>query len=113
MKKSKRQAMKWLRKAAEIGADFGESIACMKLAYAMYADRPCARELGRAVQVDPMIPELKAPGAKLLTLKYDELLSSFGFNVNLRRYSWGVWGRPPAPRSPRRINSMRVTMSPR
>jgi hypothetical protein len=27
--------MKWLRKAADIGDDFGESISCMKLAYAV------------------------------------------------------------------------------
>jgi hypothetical protein len=41
---------------------------------------------GRAVQVDPMKPALKAPGTKPLKLKYDELLSSFAFNFNLRRY---------------------------
>ena len=35
-----------------------------------------------------MKPTLKAPGSKrLLTLKYDELLSNFGFNFNLRRYT--------------------------
>jgi hypothetical protein len=33
-----------------------------------------------------MEPELKAPGANLLTLKYDELLSRFAFNFNLRLY---------------------------
>jgi hypothetical protein len=40
----------------------------------------------RAVQVDPMKPELKAPGANLLTLRvrYDESLLSFAFNFNLR-----------------------------
>jgi hypothetical protein len=44
--------------------------------------------LGRAVQVGPVKPKLKAPGTYLLTLKHDELLSSFAFKVNLRRYSW-------------------------
>ena len=41
---------------------------------------------GRAVQVDPIKPTLKAPGTKRLKLKYDKLLSSFAFNFNLRRY---------------------------
>ena len=39
------------------------------------------------MQVDPIKPTLKAPGSKLLKLKYDELLSSFAFNFNLRRYT--------------------------
>ena len=30
---------------------------------------------------------LKAPGAKRLKLKYDEVLSNFAFNFNLRRYT--------------------------
>ena len=30
---------------------------------------------------------LKAPGTKLLRLKCDELLSSFAFNFNMRRYN--------------------------
>ena len=38
------------------------------------------------MQVDPIKPTLKAPGTKRLELKYDELLSSFAFNFNLRRY---------------------------
>jgi len=42
---------------------------------------------GRAVQVDRIKPELKAPGANLLTLKYDTPLSSFVFKFNLRRYT--------------------------
>jgi len=42
---------------------------------------------GRAAQVDPIKPTLKAPGTKRLTLKCDDPLSSFGFNVNLRRYN--------------------------
>ena len=42
---------------------------------------------GRAVQVDPIKPTLKAPGTKRLKLNVDEPLSSFALNVNLRRYS--------------------------
>jgi hypothetical protein len=41
---------------------------------------------GRAVQVDPMKPPLKAPGIKRLKLEHDEPLSSSGFNFNMRRY---------------------------
>jgi hypothetical protein len=44
--------------------------------------------LGRAVQVAPIKPTLKAPGTKRLKLKCDEPLSNFVFNFNLRRYSW-------------------------
>jgi hypothetical protein len=29
---------------------------------------------------------LKSPGINLLTLEYDEVLSTFAFNFNLRRY---------------------------
>ena len=38
------------------------------------------------MQVDPIKPTLKAPGIKLLSLKYDKPLSNFGFKFNLRRY---------------------------
>jgi hypothetical protein len=41
------------------------------------------------VQVDPIKPTLKPPGTKRLKLKYEKLVSSFGFNVNLRRYIKG------------------------
>jgi len=48
---------------------------------------------GRAVQVDPIKPMLKAPGYKRLKLNYDRLLSillsNFAFKFNLRRYSTG------------------------
>jgi hypothetical protein len=44
--------------------------------------------LGEAVQVDPIKPTSKAPGTKLLKLKYDELPSNFAFKFNLRRYTW-------------------------
>jgi (p)ppGpp synthase/HD superfamily hydrolase len=39
------------------------------------------------VQVDPIKPTLKAPGTKRFKLEYVELLSSFAFNVKLRRYT--------------------------
>jgi len=38
------------------------------------------------VQVDPVKPMLKPPGTKHWKLKCDELLSSFAFKFNLRRY---------------------------
>ena len=44
---------------------------------------------GRAVQVDPMKPMLKAPGITRLKLQHDEPPSRFAFNFNLRRYSKG------------------------
>ena len=44
--------------------------------------------MGRAVQVDPIEPALKAPGSKRLKLKCDHLRSSFAFKFNLRRYIW-------------------------
>jgi hypothetical protein len=46
-----------------------------------------ARRHGRAVQVDPVKPQLKAPGTNLLTLEYDELLSTFAVKFILRRYT--------------------------
>jgi len=39
------------------------------------------------VQVEPIKPTLKAPGSKCLKLPYDELLSSFAFKFDLRRYN--------------------------
>jgi len=39
------------------------------------------------VQVDPIKPTLKAPGIKLLKLKYGKRLTNFGFKFNLRRYN--------------------------
>jgi len=39
------------------------------------------------VQVDPIKPMLKAPGTKRLKLTHYELLSSFAFRINLRRYT--------------------------
>jgi hypothetical protein len=42
---------------------------------------------GRAVQVDPIKPTLKAPGTKRLNLTYSKLLSSLAFKFKLRRYA--------------------------
>ena len=50
-------------------------------------DADVAPEPGRAVQVDPIKPVLKAPGTMRLKLKYGKLLSSFAVKSNLRRYS--------------------------
>jgi len=41
---------------------------------------------GRAVQVDPIKPTLKAPGTQRLNLKCDGPLSNVAFKFNLRRY---------------------------
>ena len=49
---------------------------------------------GRAVQVDPMNPTLKALETKPLKLKYEELLSKFAFKINLRRYAVGGFAAP-------------------
>jgi len=48
---------------------------------------------GRAVQVDSIKPKLKASGNKRLKLKYDELLSNFAFNFNLRRFTTAAAAR--------------------
>jgi len=42
---------------------------------------------GRAVQVDPIKPTLKAPGTKRLKVQYDEPLLTFAINFSLRRYN--------------------------
>jgi hypothetical protein len=42
---------------------------------------------GKAVQVDPIKPNLKAPGTNRLRLNYEKLLPSFAFNLSLRRYA--------------------------
>ena len=42
---------------------------------------------GRAGQVYPIKPTLKAPGTERLKLKYEEQLSNFGFKFKFRRYS--------------------------
>ena len=52
-----------------------------------YGDRP-----GRAVQVEPVEPMLKASGTRRLKLKHDEPLSIFAFKINLRRSNLGASG---------------------
>jgi hypothetical protein len=70
------------------------------------------------VLVDPIKPTLKAPETKRLKLKYDELLSPFAFNFNLRRYSTAsnaahllleLLGQHPAMR--RVVGRCRLTLS--
>ena len=45
------------------------------------------------------VPTLKAPGIKLLKLKYDKLLSNFAFNFNWRRHvkDWDSFRRHGKP----------------
>jgi len=54
---------------------------------------------GMAVQIYPIKPTLKLPESKLLKLTYGELLSTFAFNFNLRRYAPPALA-PPTPASP-------------
>ena len=42
---------------------------------------------GRAVQVDPIIPTLKARGTQRLKPLYNDQLSNVAFSFNLRRYN--------------------------
>jgi len=58
-----------------------------------------------AVQVDPMKPTLKMPGATRLKLTYDYPLSNFDFNFTLRRYI------KDAPPSDSRIGARRGGVS--
>jgi len=44
---------------------------------------------GREVQIDPIQPTLKAPGSERLKPKHVEVLSSFAFRFNVRRYMMG------------------------
>ena len=66
----------------------------------MLASKVCP---GRAVQVDPIKPTLKAPGR--LELKCDEPLSNFAFNFNPRRYipDGGQGPRVPLLSAPRQF----------
>ena len=50
------------------------------------ARRPAAAR-GRAVQVDPIKPTLKAPESKPLKLEHEKTLSIFAFKFYLRHYS--------------------------
>mmetsp|Transcript_33172 Transcript_33172/g.81523 ORF Transcript_33172/g.81523 Transcript_33172/m.81523 type:complete len:167 (-) Transcript_33172:759-1259(-) len=47
VKRSKRKAMEWCRKGAEL---VGDTTACRKLAMDMYADEPYAREVGHLAE---------------------------------------------------------------
>ena len=58
---------------------------CKPLVEGDGAVQPGAHLKGKAVLVDPIKPTLKAPGAKRLKLKYDEMLSIFAVKFNLRR----------------------------
>jgi len=49
------------------------------------APRPLVHH-GKAVQINPIKPTLKAPEIKLLKLEYDKPLSNFAFKFNLCRY---------------------------
>ena len=49
--------------------------------------RACGDVHGKAVQVDPIEPTLKAPGTQPLKLEFGKPLSSFAFNFNLSRYN--------------------------
>ena len=53
--------------------------------------RPAPRLLGRAVQVDPIKPMLKPPGAKHLKLNCGYAGSNFCLQINLRRYIKGKY----------------------
>ena len=48
----------------------------------------CGHAHGRAVQVDPIKPNLKPPGTKLLKLKCDVLLSTSAFKFNCAATAW-------------------------
>jgi hypothetical protein len=74
------------------------------------AEGETARHLGVAVHVEPMKSMLKASGTERLKLTYVNLLSSFAFNVNLRRCIWVLPRRrgrsnhiPPATSSKRSL----------
>ena len=55
-----------------------------------HAPRAQHLHAGEAVQVDPIRSTLKAPGTDLLTLEYDDLLSYFAFNFDLRHHTLAV-----------------------
>ena len=54
------------------------------------------------MQVKPMNPKLKAPGTKRLKLFFVNLLSSFAFDFNLRRYIKAVQNGASSPLKVRR-----------
>ena len=69
--------------------------------------------LGRAVQVDPIKPTLKAPGTNRLTLKCDEPVSTFAFKLNLRRYTLEATAACPQRRRVRVHSLNNVPYQPR
>ena len=50
--------------------------------------------IGKTLQVAPMKPVLKVPGAKRLKLECYRVLSSFAFNYNLRCYTLASGSAP-------------------
>jgi hypothetical protein len=54
------------------------------------ANDALATIIGKAVQVVPIKPTLKAPGHKHLKPEYHKMLSTFAFKVNLRRFTLGA-----------------------
>jgi hypothetical protein len=71
-----------------------------KVVMARAGDGACVAPHGRAVQVDPIKPTLKALGTKRLKVKCDKLLSTLAFKFSLRRYTtagsrasarWRIW----------------------
>ena len=95
--------------AATAAAQVSESLSARAVEAMEEAEREreAAAAHGRAAQVDPIKPTLKAPGIELLKLKFDEPLSNFAFKFNLRRYStersWPPrWGRRRRGRRRRR-----------
>ena len=66
------------------------------------------------MQVDPIKPTLKAPGAKRLTLKHDnrfQICFKFAFNFNLRCYTVGVASAVVDATAFRRLRSKRFHTS--
>jgi len=61
------------------------------------ARRPAAAARGEAVQVDPTMPTLKAPGLMHFELGYDGPNSHFAFKFNVRPYTAAAAASPAAP----------------
>jgi hypothetical protein len=70
--------------------------------------RGLQRVCGRAVHVDPITPKLKPPGTKRSKLNCDELLSSFAFKFDLRRFIADACARAgDYPRAAQAVDWMR------
>ena len=74
----------WRRHRSQAAGDLDARVATL-----VEAAAACWRAAPAMVrwQVEPMKSKLKAPGTKRLKLKYDNLLSRFAFNFNLRHYT--------------------------